>query len=211
MDSKKKSLKGKRIAIIAADGFEYVELAVPKAALDLAGADVEVISLHGGKIRGMNLTEPTRTVRVDRTFDEADPDTYDALFVPGGLYGPDFCGKARRPATSSARSTSPTSPSRPSATAPGCSFQPSSPLGECFLRGRAFATTSCTPVAPGAIRPLFTMATGCRAAARKTCASSFRPCSSTMQRRRSRHASRSQDPRRQSSHRRNPKRRSVWP
>ena len=96
MDSKKKSLKGKRIAIIAADGFEYVELAVPKAALDLAGADVEVISLHGGKIRGMNLTEPTRTVRVDRTFDEADPDTYDALFVPGGLYGPDFLRQSEK-------------------------------------------------------------------------------------------------------------------
>jgi protease I len=81
-------LKGKRVAILAADGFEYVELKVPKMALWTAGAEVEVISLHEGKIRGMNLTEPTRTVRVDRRVEDAD--AYDALLVPGGFIGPDF-------------------------------------------------------------------------------------------------------------------------
>ena len=62
-------LRGKKIGILAGDGFEYAELAVPKVALKAAGADVEVISLHEGHIRGMNLTEPTRTVRVDRLVD----------------------------------------------------------------------------------------------------------------------------------------------
>jgi deglycase len=85
-----KTLAGKRVAVLAADGFEYVELSVPRAALKLAGASVDVISLHHGKIRGMNLTEPTRSVRVDRTLDEAVPADYDALLVPGGFIGPDF-------------------------------------------------------------------------------------------------------------------------
>jgi len=89
-------LKGKRVAILAADGFEYVELAVPKAALWAAGAETEVVSLHEGKIRGMNLTEPTRTVKVDRTVEQADPADYDALLIPGGFIGPDFVRQSRR-------------------------------------------------------------------------------------------------------------------
>lgn len=88
-------LRGKRVAILAADGFEYVELAIPKAALWAAGAETEVISLHEGKIRGMNLTEPTRTVKVDRTVGQASPDDYDALLIPGGFIGPDFVRQSR--------------------------------------------------------------------------------------------------------------------
>jgi protease I len=85
-----KTLAGKRVAVLAADGFEFVELSVPRAALKLAGASVDIISLHRGKIRGMNLTEPTRTVRVDRILDEAVAADYDALLLPGGFIGPDF-------------------------------------------------------------------------------------------------------------------------
>jgi protease I len=85
-----KTLAGKRVAALAADGFEFVELSVPRAALKLAGASVDIISLHHGKIRGMNLTEPTRTVRVDRILDEAVAADYDALLLPGGFIGPDF-------------------------------------------------------------------------------------------------------------------------
>jgi len=85
-----RTLAGKRVAVLAADGFEYVELSVPRAALKLAGASIDVISLHDGKIRGMNLTEPTRTVRVDRTLDEAVAADYQALLLPGGFIGPDF-------------------------------------------------------------------------------------------------------------------------
>jgi protease I len=88
-------LRGKRVAILAADGFEYVELSIPKKALWLAGATIDVISLHPGKIRGMNLTEPTRTVRVDLTLAQATPDAYDALLIPGGFIGPDFLRQSR--------------------------------------------------------------------------------------------------------------------
>jgi protease I len=90
MNLDEKKLSGKKIGILAGDGFEYAELAVPKAALKAAGADVQVISLHEGRIRGMNLTEPTRTVRVDRLVEHATVEDYDGLLIVGGFVGPDF-------------------------------------------------------------------------------------------------------------------------
>lgn len=90
MNLDKQKLGGKKIGILAGDGFEYAELAVPKAALKAAGAEVEVLSLHEGRIRGMNLTEPTRTVHVDRLVERAAVDDYDGLLIVGGFVGPDF-------------------------------------------------------------------------------------------------------------------------
>jgi protease I len=90
MNLDKQKLRGKNIGILAGDGFEYVELAVPMAALKAAGANVEIISLHEGRIRGMNLTEPTRTVHVDRLVDHATVEDYDGLLIVGGFVGPDF-------------------------------------------------------------------------------------------------------------------------
>lgn len=95
MNLRSKSLRGKRVAVLAADGFEYIELTLPCHALRLASARVEVISLHRGRIRGMNLTEPSSTVRVHKTLEEANPDDYDALFVPGGFIGPDLLRQSR--------------------------------------------------------------------------------------------------------------------
>ncbi|HEU4406392.1 MAG TPA: type 1 glutamine amidotransferase domain-containing protein [Polyangiaceae bacterium] len=88
-------LNQKRIAILVADGFEYVELVTPRKALLAAGAQVDVVSLHRGKVRGMNLTVPTKTIAVDRTVDEADPADYDGLFIPGGFVNPDFLRQSR--------------------------------------------------------------------------------------------------------------------
>lgn len=96
MRTEKQKLRGKRIAILAADGFEYVELVVPKKALEIAGAETEIVSLHEGKIRGMNISEPTKAVRVDCTLDKADPSRYDALLIPGGFIGPDFVRQSRK-------------------------------------------------------------------------------------------------------------------
>jgi len=95
MQSSKQNLRGKKVAILAADGFEYVELSVPRSALRLAGAELEIISLHAGKIRGVNLTEPTKTVRVDKTLEQAEASEYDALLIPGGFIGPDFLRQSR--------------------------------------------------------------------------------------------------------------------
>jgi len=84
------SLQGQRVAALAADGFEMVELVVPLAALRAAGAHVDVISLRHGRIRGVNLHEPARRVRVTRTLAEVDARDYDALLIPGGFINPDL-------------------------------------------------------------------------------------------------------------------------
>jgi protease I len=82
-------LQGKRVAILAADMFERVELEKPRKALEDAGAQVEVISIHDGEIQGFDHFEPANKVKVDRTVEEAQPDDYDALMVPGGVGNPD--------------------------------------------------------------------------------------------------------------------------
>jgi len=89
-------LKGHRIAALAADGFEKVELTVPMYALRLAGATVDVISLRHGRIRGVNLHEPASRVGVDKTVEEADPEDYDALLLPGGFINPDLLRQSQR-------------------------------------------------------------------------------------------------------------------
>lgn len=88
-------LRGKNVGILAGDGFEYAELAIPMAALKAAAANVEIVSLHEGRIRGMNLTEPTRTVHVDRLVDHATVEDYDGLLIVGGFVGPDFVRQHR--------------------------------------------------------------------------------------------------------------------
>jgi len=82
-------LKGKKVAILAADMFERVELEEPRKALEDAGADVEVVSIHDGEIKGFDHFDPANTVKVDRTVEEVTPDDYDALLVPGGVGNPD--------------------------------------------------------------------------------------------------------------------------
>lgn len=83
-------LEGRTIAALAADGFEKVELIVPLRALEKAGAEVDVVSLRRGRIRGVNLHMPASRVRVDKTVDEADPGDYDGLLLPGGFINPDL-------------------------------------------------------------------------------------------------------------------------
>ena len=82
-------LDGKRVAIVATDGFEEVELTQPKQALEEAGARVEVISPKGGQIQGVRHMEKGQSVKVDRELSQAKPDEYDALMLPGGLANPD--------------------------------------------------------------------------------------------------------------------------
>ena len=83
-------LHDRRIAILTADGFEKLELTIPRMALRRAGARVEIVSLRPGRIRGVNLHEPAGKVRVARTLGEAKPDDYEGLFIPGGFIAPDL-------------------------------------------------------------------------------------------------------------------------
>src|SRR5881398_3589565 len=82
-------LKGKKVAILAADMFERVELEEPRKALEAAGADVEVVSIHDGEIKGFDHFDPANTVKVDHTVEEVSPGDYDALLIPGGVGNPD--------------------------------------------------------------------------------------------------------------------------
>ena len=82
-------LNGKKVAILAADMFERVELEEPRKALEDAGAEVEIVSIHDGEIRGFDHFDPASTVQVDRTIDEVSPDDFDALMIPGGVGNPD--------------------------------------------------------------------------------------------------------------------------
>ena len=82
-------LKSKKVAILAADMFERVELEQPRKALEDAGAEVEIVSIHDGEIQGFDHFDLATTVKVDRTVEDASADDYDALLVPGGVGNPD--------------------------------------------------------------------------------------------------------------------------
>ena len=82
-------LQGKKIAFLATDGVEQVELTEPWKAVKEAGADPELVSLESGEIQGMNHDEKGDTFPVDRTVDEVDASGYDALVLPGGVANPD--------------------------------------------------------------------------------------------------------------------------
>jgi protease I len=83
-------LQGKRIAILATHGFEQSELEVPLKKLREAGAEAHVVSPEQGEIRGWNMKDWGRPVKVDRKLSEAKADDYDALVLPGGQINPDL-------------------------------------------------------------------------------------------------------------------------
>ncbi|NUR78135.1 MAG: type 1 glutamine amidotransferase [Thermoleophilia bacterium] len=87
--SKGQSLKGKRVAIVAADMVERVELIEPRKALEKAGATTELISLKPGAIKAFDHFDPAEDIPVDRAVEEADASDYDALMIPGGVGNPD--------------------------------------------------------------------------------------------------------------------------
>jgi protease I len=83
-------LNGKRIAILATNGFEQSELEVPRDRLIKAGATVDVVSLAGGEIKGWDKKDWGQPVKVDRTLDEVAAADYDAVVLPGGQNNPDL-------------------------------------------------------------------------------------------------------------------------
>jgi protease I len=82
-------LQGKRVAFLAIDMVEQVELTEPWKAVESEGATPELISLEEGEIQGFNHYDKADTFKVDRTVEEARADDYDALVVPGGVGNPD--------------------------------------------------------------------------------------------------------------------------
>jgi protease I len=83
-------LDGKRVAFLATDGVEEVEYTEPRAAVEKAGARVDLVSIKDGEIQAVNHMDKAGTYRVERTVTEADAAEYDALVLPGGVANPDF-------------------------------------------------------------------------------------------------------------------------
>jgi protease I len=83
-------LEGKRVAFLAADGVEQVELTEPWKAVEKEGGTPELISIEDGEIQGFEHLDKADTFKVDKTVSEADPDAYDGLVQPGGVANPDF-------------------------------------------------------------------------------------------------------------------------
>ena len=83
------TLTGKIVAILVAEGFEQVELAEPKAALERAGATTRIVSPARDEVQGWNHFEAGDTFRVDVPLAEADAQAFDALVLPGGVANPD--------------------------------------------------------------------------------------------------------------------------
>jgi protease I len=84
-----KKLAGKRVAILVADGFEQVEMTKPREALDDAGAETKIVSPKSGQIQGMHHADKGDKFDVDLTLNDARPEEFDALLIPGGLMNPD--------------------------------------------------------------------------------------------------------------------------
>jgi len=86
MDNK---LKGKKIAILVADGFEQIELTAPREALEAEGASTEIVSPSEMEVQGWNHDEKADVFAVDMPLKRARSDDYDALLLPGGVKNPD--------------------------------------------------------------------------------------------------------------------------
>ena len=87
--NKSGSLSGKKIAILATDGFEESELFKPKEALEEEGAQVEIVSLQNGKIKAWKDGDWSKSIAVDVLVEKAQSESYDALMLPGGVMNPD--------------------------------------------------------------------------------------------------------------------------
>ena len=83
------SLNGLRVAILVAEGFEEVEMTKPRAALDDAGARTSLVSPEQGEVLAFNHHDKANRFPVDVKLDDARPDDFDALLLPGGALNPD--------------------------------------------------------------------------------------------------------------------------
>ncbi|HEX2911350.1 MAG TPA: type 1 glutamine amidotransferase domain-containing protein [Chloroflexia bacterium] len=83
-------LNGMRVAVLVADDFEQVEMTEPRKALEQAGAKVTLISPKSGEVHGMNHDTKADTFKVDMTLDQANPNNFDAVLLPGGALNADF-------------------------------------------------------------------------------------------------------------------------
>jgi protease I len=83
-------LDGKRIAFLATDGVEEIELTEPRKAVETEGAETELISLKAGEFQGFEHLDQDQVFTADKAVKDASADDYDGLVLPGGVANPDF-------------------------------------------------------------------------------------------------------------------------
>ena len=88
-----KDLNKKTVAILATNGFEESELSEPKKALEEAGAEVHIVSLESGEIKGWSDDNWSNSYKVDKTLSDVSQKDYNALMLPGGQINPDVLRK----------------------------------------------------------------------------------------------------------------------
>jgi protease I len=84
-----KPLQGKKIAFLATDGVEQVELTDPWAAVEQAGAEPVLVSPKDDEIQGFEHLDKGKTFQVDKAVADASADEFDGLVLPGGVANPD--------------------------------------------------------------------------------------------------------------------------
>jgi protease I len=83
-------LDGKKVAFVAADGVEQIELTEPWKAVEEAGGKPELISIESGEIQGFEHLDKGEKFKVDHAIDDVSPDDYDNVVLPGGVANPDL-------------------------------------------------------------------------------------------------------------------------
>jgi protease I len=83
-------LEGRKVAFLATDGVEQVELTEPWKAVEQEGGKPELVSLESGEIQGFDHLDKDQTFTVDKAVSEAKADDYEGLVLPGGVANPDF-------------------------------------------------------------------------------------------------------------------------
>src|SRR6478672_11124191 len=84
-----KDIKNKKVAILTENGFEEIELTSPMNALEQAGVEVHIISPQNDKVKAWNHDHWSLELQVDKVLDQANPEDYDMLVLPGGVMNPD--------------------------------------------------------------------------------------------------------------------------
>ena len=84
-----RDLSGAKVAILVENGFEQVELTEPRKALEACGAETDIVSPQGTRVKGWNKTDWGEDFKVDAPLDTVSVDDYDALLLPGGVLNPD--------------------------------------------------------------------------------------------------------------------------
>jgi protease I len=89
MTDSNQNLQGLSVAILAVDGFEQVEMTGPRQALEAAGARTTLVSMNAGQVQGVNHDKPADKFDVQLTLEQADPQQFDAVLLPGGVMNAD--------------------------------------------------------------------------------------------------------------------------